>query len=227
MPLKYLRLCHLTIGELLLLEAETGEQTKIIATKADLILEKEGQLILGLDGLKVELQLQFQLHTAALKHVEVEVVALGNDLKELMGVLEKKMDARNAKDEKGAQDAKDAQDARDAQEVRARLADACLSAVLIVMLTQLQLLMSLASKPLNTIPINDTSMSMIHQLTMCTERAQALETSRPATPVPLQKHPRAWPLPPPPSVPYAPHWPSASPQTTWQQWDVQVSHNYS
>lgn len=105
MPLKYLCLCCLAIEELLLLEAETGKQTKIIATKADLIIEKEGKLILELDGLKVNFQLQLQQHTAALKQeIGDNKVDLGNIIRELMGEYEKSQDTKYAKIAKIAQE---------------------------------------------------------------------------------------------------------------------------
>lgn len=133
MALKYLRFSRAAIEELLLLEAETEERTKIIATKADLIIENEGKVILALSSLTSELQNQFQQHAMTLKQAMEEVaernrLALANEFGEMLAALEKRRDAKDAREAEEAKKARDVQDAKDAQMVRAQSAYACLSA---------------------------------------------------------------------------------------------------
>jgi hypothetical protein len=102
--------------ELIVLEVETKEQTKIIATKADLIFQQEGKLILALDSLKIEFRLQLAQQTATLKHsieevgnevekvggkvgkVGSEVSTLGDLFKQFFDAFEKKQDEKDAED---------------------------------------------------------------------------------------------------------------------------------
>lgn len=82
------------IEQLLLLELETGDKTKIIATKADYIIEQGGKMMLELNSLKGEIQAQFRQHTSIIElRLEITKVEIVNEFKELFDGLENNLDA--------------------------------------------------------------------------------------------------------------------------------------
>jgi hypothetical protein len=142
--------------ELIVLEAKTGEQTRLIATKADLILQQEGTMLLALDSLKVEFQSQLQQHTTLLQdsikemgnEVEKKVEKVGSEVSTTLANLFKQFFDAHEKN-------KDEKDGEDAQEVRKPPLASCMTAVLIYMPTQLQMLRSIDGKPIKTTAMVD------------------------------------------------------------------------
>ena len=148
MLLNYLRLRHPGTKQLLLLEAETAEQTRIIATKADLIEKQGDKFMLRLHSLKVELQSQFQQQIAI---IQEEFASMKENFQQ--GLTSTKEDLGNFI--MGILDSHEKnRDAKFAEEVSPQPADVCLSAKLTVMTTQLRLLTSIGGKQLNNILMN-------------------------------------------------------------------------
>jgi hypothetical protein len=94
---------------MIVLEVEAEEQTKIIATKADLILHQGDELLLALDSLTFEFQSQLQQHTSILKHgidkvgsgvekVGDELTVLGNFWKQSLDAFEKRKDEKDSQE---------------------------------------------------------------------------------------------------------------------------------
>jgi hypothetical protein len=141
--------------ELIVLETKTGEQTRLIATKADLIFQQEGKMLLALDSLKVEFQSQLQQHTIILKdsikemgnEVEQKVEKVGSEVSTLGNLFKQFFDAYEKR--------KDEKDGEDAQEVRKPPLASCMTAELIYLPTQLQMLRSIDGKRTKTTAMVD------------------------------------------------------------------------
>lgn len=75
--------------------------------------------------------------------------------------------------------------------------------------------------------MTDISLSMEQQLTICTEKMEDLKVSRPATPVPPQQQPPAWPSAPQPPAPYTSQWLHVNSQALYQQWGMPDWYSYA
>jgi hypothetical protein len=68
-----------------LLELETGNKTKIIATKTDYIIQQSGKMMLELNSLTGEIRAQFQQYTSIIERkIENIMVDMGNEFKEML-----------------------------------------------------------------------------------------------------------------------------------------------
>jgi hypothetical protein len=86
------------IEELVLLELETGEKTRVIATQADCIIEQGGKMMLELNSLKGEIQAQFRQYTSIIERsIESAKVEIVNEFKEIFDEFENNLDARQVR----------------------------------------------------------------------------------------------------------------------------------